>query len=551
MIRPGQDAPQAHGLPVRPEVPTDQGQTEGLNSKGRLDILLKMSLSGLTEQGYTMLHRKSQLGTYAKQHPGQSDTRQDIIHLWILLAIALCVGIYLIVTTAAISRDSVIYIEYAKKFVGTPTETMLEEDQHPGYPVMILAAHKTAGLFTENGTVFAWIHSAQSVTLAFRLLAIVVLYLLGKDLVGPRFSFWGVLIIILLPKSAQYGSNALSDWPHLFFLATGFFLLIRAATSRKLYLFALAGITAGLGYLVRPECAQLLVYGLLWLGVVFLAGRTWGRPKTVLAVVLLLVGFLIVAGPYMGLKAKPFPKKSIDIHDIVDMRWPSTSKALLKLGGNIGDTLEWVFVPAWIIGLYGSFRKTSLYKAQQFFVIAFVVLNVALMIWLYKNSSYMDKRHTFPLVVFTIYYVPGGIELLASWLGNIKGKKAKLATNNKQLVFYVLLAIGIAVCVPQLFRPLNYEKLFLRKAAQWLAANTDEHDPIALFNADRRIAFYAQRRGIDYDTQTDQEALKYAVTVLKLKSDGLAENNAPPWPIVFSLESRDEKSRVVVYGKQY
>ena len=378
---------------------------------------------------------------HSKQHSIQPGTRQDIIYLSILLATALCVGIYLIATTVSISRDSVTYIEYAKNFASAPTRTMLENHNPPGYPVMILGAHKIAGLFSESGSVFGWIRSAQSAALAFRVLAIVVLYLLGKDLVGPRFSFWGVLIIILLPKSAQYGSNALNHWPHLFFLATGFFLLIRAATSRKLHLFALVGIVAGLGYLVRPECGQLLIYGFLWLGLGFLTGRTWDRPKTVWAAVLLLVGFLIVAGPYMGLKATPLPEQNIDIQrDIANIRPPKIAEALVKLGGNIGDTLEWIFVPAWIIGLYSHFRKTSLYKTQQFFVIALVVLNVALMIWLYTTRSYMDKRH-----------------LLCSWrhrgtsVLDAKYKKQKGQTSDEQQATCFLRLIGnwyCCVCPP-------------------------------------------------------------------------------------------------------
>ena len=482
---------------------------------------------------------------HSKQHSSQSSTRQDIVHLSILLAIALCIGIYLISTTVIISRDGVLFIEYAKSFGSTPVETMLGSDHHPGYPVMILAAHKMAGLFAENGPVFGWIYSAQSVALVFRLLAVGVLYFIGKDLVGPRFSFWGVLIIVLLPKSAEYGSDALSDWPHFFFLATGFFLLLRGATHRKLVLFALAGIAAGLGYLVRPECGQLLIYGFLWLGLQFFAKRTWARSESAFAAVLLVLGFLMVAGPYMRLKASPLPKKSISIHDVADFRGSSTAEALVKLGGNIGDTLEWFFVPAWIIGLYGYFRKTSLYKAQQFLVIVFVVLNVALMIWLYTKHSYMDKRHTLPIVLFTIYYIPMGIEALASWLQNIKSKTGKWATRNKDLVFSVLMAIGIAVCIPQLLKPLNQKKLFLRKAAQWLRKNTDKDDLIAVSHP--RIVFYAQRRGTNYDEQACRKGAKYAITVPGDIS--LGGNDAPPWHVVFSLESDDKKSRVVIYKK--
>ena len=122
---------------------------------------------------------------HSKQHSNQPGTRQDIIYLSILLATALCIGIYLIATTVSISRDGVVYIEYAKDLASAPTKTMLAEPLHPGYSVMIVGAHKIAGLFSESGSVFAWIRSAQSAALAFRVLAVVMLYLLGKDLVGP------------------------------------------------------------------------------------------------------------------------------------------------------------------------------------------------------------------------------------------------------------------------------------------------------------------------------------------------------------------------------
>ena len=135
---------------------------------------------------------KFQLTTkmHSKLHSSQPGRRQDVIHLCVLLAIALGVGIYLIATTASISRDSTVYVKYAQDLASAPTQTMLENGNPPGYPAMILGAHKIAGLFGESESIFVWICSAQSATLALRVLAIAMLYLLGKDLVGPRFSFW-------------------------------------------------------------------------------------------------------------------------------------------------------------------------------------------------------------------------------------------------------------------------------------------------------------------------------------------------------------------------
>ncbi len=498
----------------------------------------------------------------------QSGIKRYVIHIYILLALALGIGVYLIITTVIIAKDGVKYIEYAQKFENATIEIMLEQDYHPGYPVILLGVHKTMSLFRDKGSVFGWIYSAQSAALLFRLLSIGVLYFIGKELVGPVSSFWAVLIIVLLPLPARYGSNALSDWPHLFFLTTGFFLAVRAAISGKLHLFALAGLTAGVGYLVRPECAQVVIYGLLWLMLDLVVRKTSNWPKTVFAAVLLLVGFLLVAAPYMKLKGALFPKKNLgrfalqaqsrdssenqtqqrpSTLDTPDVAGPGTVKALVKLVGNVGDTLEWVFVPAWIVGLYISFRKTSLYKARQFFVTALVVINVVLMIWLYIKHGYMDKRHTLPLVLFTIYYVPGGLEVMASWLQKVKTRNIKRQVNNKQLVFCVLLAIGIGVCIPQLLRPLNHEKLFLRKAAQWLIENTDKNDIVA--TSDARIAFYAERSRMDYDENANQKAAKYAVAVIKKKDIGSDNVKKHRRSVVFSMESEDKKARVVIYGK--
>ena len=158
----------------------------------------------------------------------------------------------------------------------------------------------------------SWIYCAQSVTLIFRLLAIVVLYFIAKQLFGAGMSFWAVLILILLPKPAEYGSDALSDWPHLIFLLTGLLFLLRGAENKRWWLFGFAGLAAGTGYLIRPECAQLVVLGSLWFGLqLLLPGHTTGKVKVLPALALLLAGFLAIAGPYINLKGAVFPKKNV------------------------------------------------------------------------------------------------------------------------------------------------------------------------------------------------------------------------------------------------
>ena len=202
------------------------------------------------------------------------DRSKAIIHISILLAISFCVGVYLISTTVLIAKDGITFIEYAKGLETSPLKAIKSEYQHPGYPFLIAAAHKIAKIGQDGSSLWSWIYSAQAVALIFRLLTVVLLYFIGKKIVGQRFSFWAILILILLPDAAELGSDALSDWPHIFFLSAGFLLLIWGAVSRKWWLFGFSGLAAGMGYLIRPECAQVVVFGTLWLGLQLFYSRT-------------------------------------------------------------------------------------------------------------------------------------------------------------------------------------------------------------------------------------------------------------------------------------
>ena len=83
---------------------------------------------------------------HAKTISGQSGARQDIVHLSILLAVGLVIGIYLICTAGVIAKDGVTFIEYARNLQTAPAETMIKEAQHPGYPFLILPAAWALGL---------------------------------------------------------------------------------------------------------------------------------------------------------------------------------------------------------------------------------------------------------------------------------------------------------------------------------------------------------------------------------------------------------------------
>jgi len=504
----------------------------------------------------------------------QSSRSKAIIHISILLAVAFCVGIYLVSTTVLIAKDGITFIEYARGLETSPYETMKSKYQHPGYPFLIAAAHKIAEIGYDNSSLWSWIYSAQAVALIFRLLTVVLLYFVGKKIVGQRFSFWAILILIVLPDAAEYGSDALSDWPHIFFLSAGFLLLIWGAVSRKWWLFGFSGLAAGMGYLIRPECAQVVVFGTLWLGLqLFWSQRTMSKHKAVFAFALLLVGFLVTAGPYMKLKGAAFPKKQLvqlvpntqssEVYEqeiqicsnsvyAAGFAPSDIAEALGKLVQRVGETLMWFFVPALLIGIYKHFRKRNWHEPERFFIIALIALNVFIMTLLYCKYGYMSRRHTLPLVMFTIFYVPVGLEALASWLNEKLSKTIERLFTIKadtDFWFSALLIIGIFICSPKLLKPIRIEKQSYREAAQWLIKNTNEQDIIAV--PDIRIGFYSGRKGVEYDGRAIPKEAQYIVKVFKDEKNTPTGKEILQTKEVFSIEGKDKESKVIIYRQEH
>ncbi len=504
---------------------------------------------------------------HTETNPHQFAQSRDITYLAILLAVAFCVGLYLIISTVFIARDGLTFIEYAQNLGSDPMAAMAGHAQHPGYPFLILMGHKIAEIVSDGSSLFSWIYSAQAVALTFRLLALIAIYLIGKALVGGRFSFWATLILILLPLPAKFGSDTLSDWPHIFFLATGLLLLILGAIKNKWWMFGLAGIFAGLGYLIRPECAQLVVYGSLWLILqLFWPKYMPGRCKTVFALALLLIGFCVSAYPYMHLKGAVFPKREtgkfasntqsetmyqpLQQANLIALYDTRTIRAFGKLFQNIGELLMWFFVPALFVGLAYSLKNRAWHEPAQFFLTILIAINVLLMIWLYTKYDYMSKRHTLPLVIFAIFYIPAGLQRLASWLQNMRNKKpnasAPINGRTKPTVFLVLLAIGICAGIPKLLRPIRAEKAPYRTAAQWLNEHSSPKDLIA--TPDLRITFYAQRDGLQYATEQIPEQARYVVEIFS-NEDRQPALQSKSLKVVYHFVEKDLKTSVTIYRK--
>jgi len=338
--------------------------------------------------------------------------KQDLVHIATLLTIALGIGVYLIATSVLICEDGTYYIKWARRFSSDPIRVI--KGHAFGYMLLIFTGHKLATLFCEESSVYTWVYTAQSVTLLCRLLALIPLYFIGKFFVGGKRSFWAILILIMLPYPARFGSDTMREWPHMLFLATGFLFLLWGSKYGKWWAFGLVGLFTGLGYLIRVECVQLIVYGILWLvASLFFAGRNMSRAKLLLAMVLLVTGFAAAGGWVIGLQEHILsPKLETFIHSLaageskfegaVEVNYTAHTqmqlakvapdgcvcwlavKGFVRVMEKITENLMYFFVVPLAIGIFSQFRKRRLTAVPHLYMAVFVLLNVVMLLFLYR-----------------------------------------------------------------------------------------------------------------------------------------------------------------------
>lgn len=500
----------------------------------------------------------------AKLEAKPKECKEDLINLLILLSIASAIGIYLISTTVLIAKDSVFYIERAQQFSQNPIATI--KAHPPGYPFMILMTCKFASLFIENTSLQTWIYSAQAITLLCRVLSFLPLYFIGKILVGRRNSFLALLILSFLPYPAEFGSDVLRDWPHILFLAISFLFLLVGAKHNKWWMFTIVGLSAGFGQTIRPECGQVVIYGILWLLISLLNRKsTIEKRKIALLLLFLLVSFAIITVPYMKIRGRILPAQ---LGELITSNIPLTGKppqisstdsanlyayeplpgTVLEAGNelikNVMENLMYFFFPCLLFGVYFFFRQKQ-QSAEKFFISAFILFNILLLILLFHDRGYMSRRHCLPLIVFTIFYVPSGLKILSDWLA-VRFSKARQKSDTSPIWFWILLSIGMIVCLPKLFRPIRLEKQIFRTSAQWIKENTTKEDVIGV--TDKRIAFYAERETAKFHDDNIPDNVEYIVKIFKKNEKMLQYNDKVKRKFSILIHWESKKYIIAVYS---
>jgi hypothetical protein len=202
--------------------------------------------------------------------------------------------------TEAIFADGLRQIRQAEQIDrGAWREGLLRGIDHPLHPLGIVAAHRLVG---GDGPV-SWQRAAVALAFGCMILLVLPVYLLTKEVFGDDTAWLGCVLVICNPLIGTVVANVLSEGSFVLFWTWGLWAAVRFLREGR---FLWLPLTMGFGvmaYLSRPEGILLplaVVATLLILPLHRATRINW--PRWWEAVAFLVLGSLVLAGPYMIVK---------------------------------------------------------------------------------------------------------------------------------------------------------------------------------------------------------------------------------------------------------
>jgi 4-amino-4-deoxy-L-arabinose transferase-like glycosyltransferase len=220
----------------------------------------------------------------------------------ILLGTALLQGL-LLVRLPTISADGIIFIRVARDLAAAPLETMHAEDQHPGFPAMLLAATRLVQACGYEDDPGAWMAGGLIVSLIAGVLSVAVVWCFAREMFDTTIANLAAIGFAVLPVPRAGAVDAQSDTPHALFYLFAAWMASTGLASGNLWRLAAAGLASGLAFWIRPEGLEVALVAtpfVVWQA--FRAPWPWRKLALALAAVAGLAGF--VATPYMLLAGK-------------------------------------------------------------------------------------------------------------------------------------------------------------------------------------------------------------------------------------------------------
>lgn len=433
--------------------------------------------------------------------------RHKSLCLAVLLILAALLGVYHILRTVVIAEDGVFYIRLAQSLPGGYQNVCRKIS--PGFPLLLYGAHS---VFCPHSTTNAsWIYSSQVAVLLTQLGALVFLWKIGCCLFRPVWTFGGLLILVVLPIS-KHGCDVLRDWPHLLFLSAAFYTILRNLKKQSLTGWTMAAFLGGIGYLFRPESLQILLYLLIILAGGFWNPKMWSYVgRFLLAVGLIAAAWLLAVLPYWLCSDSLLPTKLPPMiqsitPDFVSLFGKSPAKESFASAGldfvqDMTENFLYILCPFWFIGLqHFVIKKIRSKNPSGMMALIFLCANILILLSLYRGWGYICRRHFLPFLSLSCPFVPLGIWLFSHWLHH---QFRIFASIKIRCLFINFFTIAALIPIPQVSRPLHYDKEIYLRAAEWISRHI--HPAASLVSDDHRIPFYAERCFVFSRKEADYE----------------------------------------------
>jgi hypothetical protein len=424
----------------------------------------------------------------------------------------------IMVRSPVIAKDGIRFIRIAKSLATDPVATLRTEDQHPGYPAMVLAVERLYQRLTGRPEFECYLVATRLASAGCGLLATLFLWLFTRRLYDDKIANVTVLLAAVWPLFRLNACDGLSDTPHLMFYLAGAWLAAEGLARGRITRIVAAIFASGLAFWVRPEGLVVGAAAGLAFAVKFFRERRITRTHLILiaagvaAALLVIVPYVIVAGkvtskklfqrqdsehakamalvePTVGILAEPPPGATLP--DEFDR--PATFGGVVAMGlFEIARELAQGFYYLALIPLaVGTFFPSRPQPGRYVALLHILLMNGhgALLMLLYLTAGYISHRHIIPLVALMLPTAAAG----TMWLADEASRRLKLAGSPQRALVFAVLIFYLAL-VPKCLRPLHQVYLPLLEASRWVKAHASPGDSV--LSTSGYVRFYCDLPGI-------------------------------------------------------
>jgi 4-amino-4-deoxy-L-arabinose transferase-like glycosyltransferase len=325
--------------------------------------------------------------------------------LFLILALAFCLRIFLIIYPEVIHNDATEYIRNAKQIL---SGDWTGGKAPPLYPFLIALAHSLTQNYELAGIL---------VSVIFGSLIVLPVFYLGRSIFNEKVGIVSSLLAAVHPFLYISSGSVLTESTYHFLLATSVFFGWKAFCKGRLLDILLFSLFTALAYLTRPEAIGFLFVFAIWILLVHPpdAKRLWIKKLGIIVVATL--SFLIFSSPYLIQIRKETgrwgisKKVSLSMGSLSEEENAPSIEAIKKGGMTLSSFVK---NPLLVSGKVGVGFFQSLYKFQQVYNPMLSFLAVLGLIFLFAQKRRKTLRGSFYLISYFIFFF--GLVLPFFWI---------------------------------------------------------------------------------------------------------------------------------------